>query len=81
MSRPIIVLLFVALGFSQAHVQADVGDAHQGQNPLHFSHPLVAESPSPDTKIRVDHMFTNLAGDEGEQHALRFEGEYASTAL
>ncbi len=43
---------------------------------LHFSHPLIAESPTPDTKFRVDYFFrnTNATGQENE---IRFEAEYA----
>ncbi len=46
---------------------------------LHFSHPLVAESPSPDTKARFDYFFrrTHDGEEKARQHTLRFEGEYA----
>ncbi|HEX8907093.1 MAG TPA: hypothetical protein VF771_19740 [Longimicrobiaceae bacterium] len=42
---------------------------------LHFSHPLVTESVSPDTKVRVDYARTG-GGGESE---LEMEGEYAFT--
>ena len=42
---------------------------------LHFSHPLISESPSPDTKVRFDYFFANESG--ANRHTLRFEGEYA----
>ena len=55
-------------------------DSHDSGD-LHFSHPLVAESPSPDTKVRVDYFFANEPGKEGKaganRHTLRFEAEYA----
>lgn len=44
---------------------------------IHFSHPLLAESPSPDTKIRTDYIFQNDTEEEGETHTARFEAEYA----
>ncbi|MFQ6607960.1 MAG: hypothetical protein ACE5EE_05415 [Fidelibacterota bacterium] len=48
------------------------------QGHLHFSHPLVAESPSPDTKVRFDYFFSNEPGEEGvKRHTLRLESEYA----
>ena len=55
--------------------------SHNHGSNLHFSHPLVAESPSPDTKLRFDYYFANEPGEEGEtgadRHTLRLEGEYA----
>ncbi len=51
--------------------------SHEEQG-LHFSHPLISESPSPDTKVRFDYIYENTAGEEkGKQNSLRFEGEYA----
>lgn len=44
--------------------------------PLHFSHPLIAESPSPDTKLRIDYQFDN-AEDGAQETTLRLEAEYA----
>lgn len=45
---------------------------------LHFSHPLVTESPTPDTKLRLDYAGT-LTSDAGGLHEriFRIEGEYA----
>ncbi len=31
---------------------------------LHFSHPLISESPSPDTKVRFDYLAAKEGGDE-----------------
>jgi len=55
---------------------------HEGEQerkaPLHFSHPLIAESPTPDTKVRFDYFFEDRAGEKsGTAHGARFEGEYA----
>lgn len=48
-------------------------DHHHGA--LHFSHPLVAESVTPDTKVRLDTHFAD--GDTGSTLELFFEAEYA----
>jgi len=44
---------------------------------LHFSHPLISESPSPDTKIRFDYFFLKVDG-EVEDEELGEEGEAPS---
>jgi hypothetical protein len=45
---------------------------------LHFSHPLVTESPSPDTKLRLDYIGTRTSGPTGlHEITFRLEGEYA----
>ncbi len=48
---------------------------HHGEATLHFSHPIVVESPSPDTKLRLDYAFEG--GDLEDSHFGRLEGEYA----
>ncbi len=47
--------------------------------PIHFSHPLVAESPSPDTKVRFGFAQFDIDGDEesGTETEFEFEAEYA----
>ncbi|HSC34851.1 MAG TPA: hypothetical protein VLG45_06215 [Thermodesulfobacteriota bacterium] len=49
-------------------------DYHNNPDGLHFSHPLIAESPSPDTKIRLDYFFLDVDG-EVEDEELGEEGE------
>ncbi len=53
-------------------------EKHQG---LHFKHPLISESPSPDTKIRLDYNYQNKPGEDGEagshNSTIALEGEYA----
>ncbi|MBI4030625.1 MAG: hypothetical protein HY370_03020 [Proteobacteria bacterium] len=49
---------------------------------LHFNHPLTAESPETDTKLRVDYIWQNAPGhheDDGKvkTHTARLTGEYA----
>lgn len=66
-----------------APIQEETSDApiRITMEELHFSHPLISESPSPDTKVRFDYFFANEPGEEDEaganRHTLRFEGEYA----
>jgi hypothetical protein len=49
-------------------------DDHVNPDGLHFSHPLITESPSPDTKIRLDYFFLSVDG-EVEDEELGEEGE------
>lgn len=46
---------------------------------MHFSHPLVTESPSPDTKLRLDYLWTRTGepANRATERDLRVEGEYA----
>ncbi len=52
--------------------------SHEEQS-LHFSHPLITENPSPDTKLRFDYFVRDI--DEDAQQAttqtFQFGGEYA----
>lgn len=50
---------------------------HSHDGLLHFSHPLITESPSPDTKVRFDYFFRKVEGGASYEHTARFEGEYA----
>jgi len=45
---------------------------------LHFSHPLVTESPSPDTKVRLDYIGARTSDPSGvQENTFRLEGEYS----
>jgi len=45
---------------------------------LHFSHPLVTESPSPDTKFRLDYIGARTSSPTGiHENTFRLEGEYS----
>lgn len=69
-------IVALAVVIAAAEAQAEGGEAaHSHRAPIHFSHPLIAESPSPDNKIRGDYVFRDE--DDGERHTARFEGEYA----
>lgn len=79
LGMPTLIVLLAFAGTASAHEHS----SHSHDSKLHFSHPLVAESPSPDTKMRFDYFFANepaSAGEAGaERHTARFEGEYAFT--
>lgn len=51
------------------------GERHAHHHALHFTHPLIAESVSPDTKLRLDYAWQDLK--EKHESELEFEGEYA----
>ncbi len=74
LSLLVLALLAPPAAVGQAH---DHDSAHDGHHDgLHFSHPLVTESVSPDTKLRVDHRFFDFPTGDGEHSGL-LEGEYA----
>jgi hypothetical protein len=51
---------------------------HHHDEDLHFSHPLIAESPSPDTKVRFDYFYRRFReGERATEHTPRLEFEYA----
>lgn len=51
---------------------------HHEEEELHFSHPLIVESPSPDTKIRFDYFYRRFRnGVRASEHTPRVEFEYA----
>ncbi|MFQ5530156.1 MAG: hypothetical protein ACE5FP_07365 [Gemmatimonadota bacterium] len=59
--------------WAQDHEHEDEGHSHDG---LHFTHPLIAESVTPDTKLRLDHQFLDLP-DGDKIHVGNLEAEYA----
>ncbi len=71
---PIICLssVFVA----EAYVHGEESHRPEG---LFFSHPLIAESPSPDTKVRFDYFYLDIDGNEekAKKNTINFEAEYA----
>ena len=72
-----LLVLLAAPGSSRAQHTHDHGGtdghAHAG---LHFSHPMVAESVTPDTKIRLDHQFFEFPDGDTENSGV-LEAEYA----
>lgn len=56
-----------------SHTHGDQGHAHGG---LHFTHPMIAESITPDTKVRLDHQYFEFPAGTSENSAI-LEAEYA----
>ena len=70
----IATLFFMPLSGMKAQEQEEDHD----HDHLHFSHPLVTESPSPDTKLRLDYIGTRTSDPTGvSENTFRLEGEYS----
>ena len=70
MRLPFLVLLIVIFTIT---IQAQ----HHHDEELHFSHPLITESPSPDTKVRFDYFYRRFRTARTSEHSARIEFEYA----
>jgi hypothetical protein len=74
--RLLLATMFCLVPFAGIHAQEH--DEDHDHDHLHFSHPLVTESPSPDTKLRLDFIGARTSGPAGlHENTLRLEGEYA----
>jgi hypothetical protein len=74
--RSILLIALVAAPASRIYGQDHDEDHDHGD--LDFSHPLVTESPTPDTKIRFDFAGSRTAGPANvHENVFRLEGEYA----
>jgi hypothetical protein len=74
------MLIAALLLVPPAGIEAQEHEGDHDHEHLHFSHPLVTESPSPDTKIRLDYIYTLISGTGGvRENMIRIEGEYAFT--
>ena len=72
------LLIVLALVLPVTGLTAQEHEEDHDHDHLHFSHPLVTESPSPDTKLRVDYIGTRISDQIGlHENVVRFEGEYA----
>ena len=70
----IATLFFVPLSGMKAQEHEEDHD----HDHLHFSHPIVTESPSPDTKLRLDYIGTRTSDSTGvRENIFRLEGEYS----
>lgn len=56
------------------HDEGAESDHHHG---LHFAHPLIGESITPDTKVRLEHEYEHFRHEEGDGQTVALEGEYA----
>lgn len=68
----LLLLLLLTVIFAPT-IQAQ----HHHDDELHFSHPLITESPSPDTKVRFDYFYRRFGSDRTSEHSPRVEFEYA----
>lgn len=74
--RLLLIAVFLLTPVSSVRAQEHEDDHDHGH--LHFSHPLVTESPSPDTKVRIDYLGARTSGSTGiHENMFRLEGEYA----
>ncbi len=74
--RSILIAAFFVIPL--AGMKAQERDDDHDHDHLHFSHPLVTESPSPDTKLRLDYLGTRTTAIGGvRENTFRLEGEYA----
>jgi hypothetical protein len=74
----LLVTTFLLIPLASIQAQ-EHGEGHDHDHDyLHFSHPLVTESPSPDTKLRIDYLGVRASGSTGIHESMfRVEGEYA----
>ena len=80
LSRYLLVIACAAFSVPVTRVLAQEHDEDHDHDHLHFSHPLVTESPTPDTKIRFDYLAVRTTGAASERETdLRLEGEYGFT--
>ena len=70
----LLALIAVSAALSPAVRAQDAHDEDHGHGYLHFSHPLITESPSPDTKLRFDAGFLRN-DDAGETRVTSLVGE------
>lgn len=74
--RLLLVTTFLLMPIASTRAQEHKDD--HDHDHLHFSHPLVTESPSPDTKIRIDYLGVRTTDPTGfDENVFRLEGEYA----
>ena len=76
--RMILISALLITPLNSVHSQ-EHDDDHDHDH-LHFSHPLVTESPSPDTKLRLDFLGSRTGNPiTSRENTFRLEAEYAFT--
>ena len=74
----LFTLVIALLLSTPVAVRAQQHDDDHDHDHLHFSHPLITESPTPDTKIRVDYLYSQFDETPAiRETTIRVEGEYA----
>lgn len=78
MNQSLVSLLLIVPLCIAPLTEMEAQEHHDDHDQLHFSHPLVTESPSPDTKLRLDYIGFQAGGSEPmRESTVRLEGEYA----
>jgi hypothetical protein len=72
------LVLFACLAVATALSAQTHEETDHDEHERHFTHPLFAESVSPDTKLRLDYSHLNVPGGHGANE-MELEGEYAFT--
>lgn len=67
----------LAILFATVFLATTIQAQHHHDEELHFSHPLITESPSPDTKVRFDYFYRRFTAERTGEHSARVEFEYA----
>jgi hypothetical protein len=76
--RLLLVITLLLVPIVSIHAQEHEDDHDHDHDHLHFSHPLVTESPSPDTKVRIDYLGVRTSDATGiHENVFRIEGEHA----
>jgi hypothetical protein len=70
--------LFISATSTGIAQERDHSPHDDPDGPLHFAHPIFTESPSPDTKLRLDYLFRQITSNV-QEHSMRLEAEYAFT--
>jgi len=69
-------IIFISNSSAELLFHHDDKKEHKHEH-IHFSHPLVTETPSPDTKVRLDYFYRNISSGTVKNSTIRFEAEYA----
>jgi hypothetical protein len=73
-----LILIAAPLLMPLTGIRAQEHEEDHDHDHLHFSHPLVTESPSPDTKLRLDYIYARTSGvADVRENTVRIEGEYS----
>ncbi len=73
-----LVSTLAAVPQIRADEEGHQSEMHEEREGLHFVHPLIAETPSPDNTIRFDYFYRNINSgeDDADENTVRFVAEY-----